>query len=106
MTVFGVAERNIEWWLAIDRNALARELQCREADIPTEEPDLSGFVKRCFGLTDRDERQRAKERVCNYVLLASLMPWIGGSSSFGDFYVGARSLAAQSGCSLPNELEA
>ena len=106
VTVFGVAERNIEWWLAIDRNALAQELGCRVEDIPGDEPDLSGFVKRRFGMTHRDTREDAKARVCTYVLEASLRPWIEGSRSFEDFYTRARQWALQNGCSLPNEREA
>ncbi len=105
LTVFGVAERNMEWWLAIDRNALAQELNCRVEEIPADEPRLSRFVKRCFGLTDRDTRDEGKERVCRYVLQASLRPWIQDSRSFEDFYEGARRWALQNACSLPNELE-
>ena len=106
VTVFGVADRNIEWWLAIDRKALARELDCRVEDIPEEEPHLSGFVKRRFGLTGRDTREDAKEKVCAYVRHASLRPWIRDSDSFGAFYDEARSWAARNECPLPNELEA
>lgn len=106
VTVFGVTDRNIEWWLAIDRIALARELDCRVEDIPRDGPHLSGFVKRRFGLTDRDTREEAKERVCRYVLRVSLRPWVRGSDSFGAFYDEARSWAAKNGCSFRNELEA
>lgn len=105
VTVFGVADRNIEWWLAVDRNALAQELGCGVEDIPRDEPHLSSFVKRRFGLTDRDTREDAKERLCAYVRQASLRPWIRDSDSFGAFYDEARRWAAQNGCSLPNELE-
>ncbi len=103
LTLFGVADRNIECWLAIDRGALARELECREEDIP--EPDPSNFVKRRFGLTDRDTRQNAKARICNYVARASLREWIEGSDSFEDFYKEVRRWANQNGCTFPNELE-
>ena len=103
LTLFGVADRNIECWLAIDRGALARELKCREEEIPTDDP--SNFVKRRFGLTDRDTRQNAKARVCDYVAQASLRTWIEGSDSFADFYEEARDLATQNECSIPNERE-
>ena len=105
LTVCGVADRNMEWWLAIDRNALALELDCRAEDVPADEPHLSKFVKRCFGLTNRDTRDEAKERVCSYVHRASLGHWIQSSKSFEDFYAGARRWALQNACSLPNELE-
>ena len=101
LTLFGVADRNIECWLAIDRNALARELACPVAEIPSDDPSL--FVKRRFGLTNRDKKQEAKERVRDYVARASLRSWIAGSNSFRDFYNDARHLATQTGCSIPNE---
>ncbi len=101
LTLFGVADRNIECWLAIDRSALACELECQEEDIP--EPDPSNFVKRRFGLTGRDTKQDAKVRICDYVAQASLKTWIEGSDSFENFYEDARDLAAQNECSIPNE---
>jgi hypothetical protein len=104
LCVFGVAERNIECWLAADRPALAKEVDCAPQDIPTDDP--SGFVKRRFGLGERDaNRQAAKERISRFVAEAPLKSWIERSDSFGDFYRDARSLAAQRGCVVPNELE-
>ena len=101
LTLFGVADRNIECWLAIDRDALARELKCSVEKIPSDDP--SGFVKGRFGLTNRNEKQEAKARVRDYVVQASLRSWIAGSNSFRDFYNDARRLAAQNECSIPNE---
>lgn len=104
LALFGVADRNIECWLAIDRGALAHELGCTPEEIPTGDP--SEFVKRRFGLTVRDpEKQRAKKRVRDFVADAPLRNWIQNSDSFGDFYRGTRRLAAQNDCFLPNELE-
>ena len=103
LTLFGVADRNIECWLAIDRGALARELKCRVEEIPTDDP--SDFIKRRFELTERDKKQNAKARVCDYVAQASLKTWIEGSDSFEDFYEQARDLATQNACSIPNERE-
>lgn len=100
LTLFGVADRNIECWLAIDRGALARELECRVEDIPSDNP--SGFVKRGFGLTNQKKKKAAKVRVRDYVARASLKAWIAGSDSFRDFYDGARRLAVQNKCSIPN----
>lgn len=102
LTLFGVANRNIECWLAIDRSALARELECSEEDIPKDNP--SDFVKRHFGLTGRNKLE-AKARICNYVTHASLREWIEGSDSFADFYDEARRWAARNECSIPNERE-
>lgn len=104
LTLFGVADRNIECWLAIDRGALADELECRVEDIPSVDP--SHFVKRGFGLTNRKKKKAAKARVRDYVARASLKAWIEGSDSFRDFYNGARRLAAgQNKCSIRNEWE-
>ena len=102
LTLFGVADRNIECWLAIDRDALARELKCYEEDIPKDDP--SNFVKRHFELTGRNKLE-AKARVCDYVAQASLRTWIEGSDSFADFYEEARRWAARNECSIPNERE-
>ena len=104
MCVFGVADRNIECWLAIDRHALARELGCNPADIPQDDP--SGFVKRKFGLGERDfARQAARDRVRRFVAGAPVKVWIQNSDSFEDFYGDARRLAARTRCVMPNELE-
>jgi len=104
LCVFGVAERNIECWLAIDRVALARELGCTPDDIPDDDP--SGFVKRRFGLGERDaERETAKQRVARFVAQAPLKSWIERSDSFEDFYQSIRALAAQTQCRIVNELE-
>ena len=105
LTLFGVADRNIECWLAADRDALAGELGCRPEDIPTDDP--SGFVKRRFGLGGRTRQKAARKRVSDYVAGASLKPWIQESPSFRDFYDDARALAQRAECpSFPNELEA
>ena len=104
MCVLGVAERNIECWLAVDRGALARELGCAPDDIPTNDP--SGFVKRRFGLGERDNaRKDAKRRVSRFVAQAPLKSWIKGSKSFEDFYRDAKILGARMHCDMPNELE-
>ena len=103
LTLFGVADQNIECWLAIDPGALARELGCSVEEIPTDNP--SNFVKQHFGLTDRDTKQNAKARICDYVAQASLKTWIEDSDSFEDFYQQARRWAARNECSIPNERE-
>lgn len=104
ITVFDVADRNIECWIAIDRQKLAQELDCRIEDIPAENP--SGFVKRRFGLGLRDiDKEQAKERVQNFVATAPLKTWIENSDSFDDFYRQVRTLAVQQQCAIPNERE-
>ena len=103
LTVFGVADRNIESWLAVNREALAVELECQINEIPDGDP--SNFIKRRLGLNDRDRKQAAKIRVRDYVSQAPLKSWIEGSESFEDFYRDARSLALRLQCAFPNELE-
>ena len=101
LTLFGVADRNVECWLAADPGALAAELGCRAEEIPTDDP--SDFVKQRFGFTGRDRREAAKEQVREYVARAPLKSWIGASDSFADFHDDARRLAARTGCAIPNE---
>lgn len=105
LTLFGVANRNIECWLAIDRGALARELKCRVEEIPIDDP--SDFIKRHFGLPGSNKlaRDDAKARIRDYVAEAPLRTWIRNSDSFADFYEQARRWAAQNECSIPNERE-
>ena len=80
VTLLGVADRNVECWLAADRAALADELECDVDDIPHADP--SGFVKRRFGLSNRVTKPEGKQRIIDYVRGASLRVWIHGSSSF------------------------
>ena len=103
LTLFGVADRNIECWLAIDRGALASELGCRVEEIPVEDP--SGFVKGGFERRARIEGQDLQECVSDYVERASLKSWIEESDSFRNFYEDARSLALRTKCPFPNERE-
>ena len=102
MCILGVAERNIECWLAANRAALATEFGCPPDEIPADDP--SGFVKRRFGLTGRDPgREVAKDRVKQFILTVSIKRWIEESESFAAFYDDARTLSAQLKCDLPNE---
>jgi hypothetical protein len=105
LCVFGVADRNIECWLASDRGQMARYLTCAVEDIPTEDP--SGFLQGKFGASERDEmRREAKERVRDFVAVVNMKPWINNSESFADFYDESRRLATQRNCAIPNERDA
>lgn len=104
ITAFGVADRNIECWLSIDREGLATELGCKPDEIP--EADPSGFVKGRFGLGERDvRREEAKRRVEDFVARVPMKSWIENSDSFKDFYERVRDLSFQNKCALPNEME-
>ncbi len=102
MCVHGVADRNIECWLAADPEALARELDCEASAIPGDNPD--GFVKKRFGIEERGQGQaQAKDRIAGFVKTAPLKTWIQNSPSFAAFYDEVRRLSQQSGCDIPNE---
>lgn len=104
ITVFGVANRNIECWLSIDRSALAAELGCKAEDIPTDNP--SGFVKRKFGVGSRGtERQAGKERIEKFVSEVSFYNWLQNCKSFEHFWDQIYTLSKQSDCTIPNERE-
>lgn len=99
-TVLGVADRNIECWLSLDRDALAKELDCRPSDIPS--PNPSGFVKREFGIQARHDA--GSERIKRFVSSVVLFNWVN-DDSFGDFYDQIRRLSKLEGCEIPNERE-
>ena len=102
LCIFGVAERNVECWLAIDRRQLAAQLGCQPHEIPTDDP--SGFVKRRFRMGERDEeKEAAKARVREFVASVRVKPWIDGSDSFASFYDDAHRLSVQLECQMPNE---
>ena len=104
ITVFGVANRNIECWLSIDRSALAAQLGCKAEDIPTDNP--SGFVKRKFGVGSRGtERQVGKKRIEKFVSNVPFHNWINKCRSFKHFWDQIYTLSKQANCSIPNERE-
>jgi hypothetical protein len=100
LTVFGVADRNIECWLALDTEELSRALACEPAEIPRDDP--SGFVKRGFGLTDRDRKADGIRRISEFVRTCGMRRWLS-EPSFEAFYESARDFSQRSGCKLPNE---
>lgn len=104
ITVFGVANRNIECWLSIDRPALAAELGCKAEDIPADNP--SGFVKRKFGVGSRGtERQVGEKRIEKFVSEVSFYHWLRNCKSFEHFWDQIYTLSKQANCSIPNERE-
>ncbi len=102
MTVYGVAERNIECWLAIDRDSLAKELDCSTNEIPKDDP--SDFIKSKFrvtesGLIDKGE----SERIRNFVAAADFRTWIKRSESFKDFWKQIYDKGKDHNDCIPNE---
>lgn len=101
LTVYGVADRNLECWMALDGQALAAFLGCAEGELPRD--DVSGFVKRRLEIETRDKRDEAKERIRAFVKVAPLKTWIIRSDSFAAFYQDLRAFALQQSCDFPNE---
>ncbi|HUY88830.1 MAG TPA: hypothetical protein VMV10_08865 [Pirellulales bacterium] len=101
LVVFGVAERNIECWLSLDRGALAAEIGCKPQDLLVEDP--KGIVESGFGY-GRQDVEDVQMRISRFVQASTIRNWIKGKS-FEDFYDDVRGLAAQTGCSVPNERE-
>ncbi len=107
VTVFGVADRNIECWLSLDRRALAEKLGCSENDIPSDNP--SGFVKRRFGVSSRGQlRLQGVECIEQFVSHAPrdvIQNWIHNGRSFAHFWDQIFQLGKREHCHVPNERE-
>jgi len=97
-TLYGVADRNVECWMASDRNYLARRL-----GVPPQVLDVSdpkGIFERALGITSYE---RKEEEVASIVCNAPLRDWLKHSPSFETFYEDARALSRQEGYPIPNE---
>jgi hypothetical protein len=102
LVVFGVAERNIECWLALDPHALAQAIRCNASDLAVSDP--KGAVENGFGY-GRGDLADVKQRIMEYVHNGPIGAWIRKGESFADFYDDVRALAARTGCDVPNERE-
>ena len=104
LTVFGVAKRNIEHWIALDRVYLAKELGCDESAIPRDDP--TGFIKHHFKrkaqLLDGEEAQK---RLRDFVAEAPIHTWLRNSPSFDHFWDDLYQLSKRADCAnpIPNE---
>jgi hypothetical protein len=103
VTIFGVAERNIECWLAASPSFLASELDCEPNEIPIEDP--SDFVKaRLRALCGPEGQDAWRQRVVAIVCHAPLGQWLRASRSFEHFWDQiVRMSKQQKGCQIPNE---
>jgi len=107
-TLYGVADRNVECWMASDRNYLARRLgvppQVLDVSDPKgiSDPFLScdPCFERALGITSYE---RKEEEVASIVCNAPLRDWLKHSPSFETFYEDARALSRQEGYPIPNE---
>ena len=100
VTLYSVADRNIECWLAADGNYLARRLDVSPRALSV--PDPKGVFERALGITSYD---RKEEEIASIVHDAPLRSWLRRSPSFEAFYGDARVLSKQEGHSIPNERE-
>lgn len=100
LTVFGVANRNIECWLSLDREALAKELDCKPNDIHSDNP--SGFVKKRFGVSSRGSS--GMNRIQRFVKNSNLHNWLH-DKSFEHFWDQIFQRSKLEGCNIPNERE-
>ncbi|MBU1319397.1 MAG: hypothetical protein KKG33_09860 [candidate division Zixibacteria bacterium] len=92
MVVIGIADRNLECWLALDRPALAAELGCQESEIPVNNP--SSFVKSRFGV-------RSRCRIEEFVKSsAPLKNWVQKGDSFKDFWEQIRDFGKPEDCGI------
>jgi hypothetical protein len=99
-TLYGVAERNVECWLAADREYLARRLNILPVDLDV--PDPKGLFERAMGVSSYN---RKEEEIASLVSSAPLRTWLARSPSFEAFYEDARLLARQQEHPIPNERE-
>jgi len=100
MTLYGVADRNIECWLAADRNYLARRLNVSPQTLHV--PDPKGVFECALGVTSYD---RKEEEIASIVRNAPLRSWLKRSPSFEAFYQDVRMLSKQEKHPIPNERE-
>ena len=100
LMLYGVADRNIECWLAADRDYLARRLGVLPKALDV--PDPKGVFERALGVASYD---RKEEEIASIVHDAPLRNWIKHSPSFEVFYEDTRVLSKQEGRPIPNERE-
>jgi len=100
LTLYGVADRNIECWLAADKNYLAQRLGISPEDLNVLDP--KDVFERALDITRYD---RQEEKIALIVYSAPLYNWLRFSQSFEAFYEDARLLSKQQGCFIPNERE-
>jgi len=100
MTLYGVADRNIECWLAADRDYLARRLGILPKELDVLDP--KGVIEGALDVTSYNRRE---EEIASIVHDAPFRDWLKHAPSFEAFYEDARVLSKQEGYSIPNERE-
>lgn len=101
LMIYGVAEQNIECWLAADRDYLAAQLNIPPSELAV--PDPKSVIEHALGITSYN---RKEDEIVLIVAEAPLHNWLKRSPSFESFYADARDLSKQVGNTIPNEREA
>ncbi len=97
--IFGVADRNIECWLSINQDTLARFLGCQSSELSS--PDPSGIVQKLFGFTNRDlTDDQNDEMVSGFLRDAPIQHWRRNSKSFEHFWDQVYELSKRAGCQI------
>lgn len=100
VTLYGVAGRNVECWLAADRDYLAGRLNVSPEALDA--PDPKGIIEQALGITSYD---RKEDEIASIVRDAPVRNWLDRSPSFEAFYEDARVLSKQEEYPIPNERE-
>ena len=99
LTVYGVADRNVECWLAADREYLSGRLNLDPSQLNI--PDPKDVIERALGISGFFKA----EEIASLVAEGPLRNWIVRSKSFADFYDDSRALSLQLNSPIPNERE-
>lgn len=102
--VCGVAARNVECWLVLDRPHAAQTMGVDESELDVGDP--KPVVHRALGITTFDHKvEEIAEIVRTMRLGPALMRSDEAARSLKSLYDDVRDYAQQHGCFVPNELE-
>lgn len=96
--IFGVCDRNAEWWLAADLDYLANQVEKPRNEFKHDDP--SPAIKAAFG-SSVFSRPEAEPLVAQFVAKAPLANWLS-NGSFKNFYDQARQKSKELGCLIEN----
>ncbi|MEA3340544.1 MAG: hypothetical protein U9R15_11310 [Chloroflexota bacterium] len=100
VTLYGVADRNIECWMAADRDYLTQRLNIAAETLDV--PDPKGVIERALGVTSYDRKEKV---IASIVRESPIRNWLRRSPSFEAFYEDARTLGIREKYPIPNERE-
>jgi len=100
ITLYGVADRNIECWLAADREYLAQQIRITPKELDVTDP--KDVIEHAMGITSYDKKE---EEIVAIVISAPIRNWLNNSRSFEEFYEEARLLSKRLNQPIPNERE-